>query len=117
MKKQYHKHDRALKKVTTLKNNARRVFYRAKREELPPNEILSLAKKFFELVRQHSSLKKRSQKKSQDNAAKKARQRCYKTFGSLQKICWMMMKLVRLHQNSQRMLPMISSPLLICRTQ
>ena len=78
--KKYAKHERALKTVTNLKNNARRDFRKAKREGFPPNAILAVARNFFKLVRQHSSLKKKSQQASLSSAARKARQRCYKNF-------------------------------------
>jgi len=51
------KHDRALKKVTQLKNEARREFQRANKHGLLPETIQPLACKFFELVREHSRLK------------------------------------------------------------
>ena len=71
--KKYAKHERALKTVTNLKNNARRDFRKAKREGFPPNAILAVARNFFKLVRQHSSLKKKSQQASLSSAARKAK--------------------------------------------
>ena len=48
MKRQ--KHDRALKRVTELKNRARREFRQAKRQGSTREEIQSLARSFFDLV-------------------------------------------------------------------
>ena len=39
-----------------------------------------MARDFFKLVRQHSSLKIKSQQASLSSAARKVRQRCYKNF-------------------------------------
>lgn len=61
------KHDRALKKVAELKNKARKDFR-------------SLARNFFDLVRQHNKLKRRSVKSSETVSAKLARKRCHKDF-------------------------------------
>ena len=54
------RHDRALKKVTTLKNEARKEFRRAKRNGTVEDEVSTLAKNFFQSVRKRSALKKKS---------------------------------------------------------
>jgi len=74
------KHDRALKKVTELKNKARREFRQAKRQGSAKEEIQSLARNFFDLVWQQSALKKRSKQDSETRSAKAAREHYYKHF-------------------------------------
>ena len=76
----HEKHDRALKKVTELKNKARKDLRQAKREGKTGEVILSLARNFFSLVRQQSQLKKKSRKSSEASSAKKTRQHCHKNF-------------------------------------
>ena len=76
----HQKHDRALKRVTELKNKARRDFRQAKRQGSAREEIQSLARNFFDLVRQQSALKKRSKQNSETRSAKTARQHCHKHF-------------------------------------
>ena len=56
------KHERALKKVTELRNKARKEFRQAKRDGRLREDVQTLAKNFFDLVRQHSKLKRRSLK-------------------------------------------------------
>ncbi len=72
-------HDRALK-VSELKKKARKEFRQARREGKVVEEIQSLARNFFNLIRQHSSLKKKSQRLSETGSAKKARKWCHRDF-------------------------------------
>ena len=53
-------HNRALKKVTQLKNDARKAFRRAKRLGESVSTIQSLSAKFLSLLRDHSRLKRKS---------------------------------------------------------
>ena len=73
-------HDRALKKVTELRNIARKKFREAKRNGLPVEEIQSLGCAFFDLVRQHSLLKRKSSKHSQQNLSRRVRDQCHRHF-------------------------------------
>jgi len=68
------KHERALRKVTELRNKAREDFRRAKREGRLQEDIQSFARNFFDLVRQHSKVKRRAEKLRGLDSAKKARQ-------------------------------------------
>lgn len=70
--KQHQKHDRALKKVTELKNAARKEFRLAKKNNNVGDNIKSLANNFFKLVRKQSYLRKQSTKDSNFKSAKKA---------------------------------------------
>ncbi len=72
----HQKHERALKKVKDLKSKARKEFRQAKREGRLREEVQSLAKNFFALVRQHSTLKKQSRKSTDAASAKATRKRC-----------------------------------------
>ncbi len=74
------KHDRALKKVKDLKSKARKVFRQAKREGRLGEEVQSLAKNFFNLVRQHNKLKKQSRKSTDAASTKATRKRCHQDF-------------------------------------
>ena len=76
----HQKHDRALKRVTELKNRARREFRQAKRQGSTREEIQSLARSFFDPVRKQSALKKRSKRDSETRSAKTARAHCHKHF-------------------------------------
>ena len=73
-------HDRALGKVTKLKNEAHQVFRRAKRLEAGAPTVQSLATKFLSLVRDHSRLKKASSRRFLHTEAKIARQQCRQNF-------------------------------------
>lgn len=75
-------HDRALKKVTKLKNEARSQFRKAKRNGSLADEVTTLAKNFFKLVRKQSALKKQSNKAQLNSTAAKERQECHKHFWS-----------------------------------
>ena len=72
--------DRALEKVTVMKNDARRKFRDAKRKGTLPEETAILAKSFFQLVRQQSSLKKKSDKAKLAKSTKRVRRECHKNF-------------------------------------
>ena len=78
--KKVEKHDRALKKVRQLKNEARRDLRQAKKEGLEPGSILSLSRKFFKLVREHSQLKRSSVSSQEKAQSRKARQHCHRNF-------------------------------------
>ena len=55
--KKRERHERALKKVKQLKNEARKEFRRAKEQGLQFKSIQMFAHTFFKLVREHSHLK------------------------------------------------------------
>ena len=74
------KHERALKKVTDLKKRAKKDFREAKKKGFPTEEIQSLARNFFDLVRSQSKLKKQSRQATQNSSSRRARQMCYKDF-------------------------------------
>ena len=73
-------HDRALKEVTCLKNEARRALRRAKSECANRDTIQSLAANFLSLLRQHSHLKRVSSQKLRHKEAKAVRERCHRNF-------------------------------------
>ena len=74
-----------MKKVKKLKNEARRELRQAKRESIPPDSISSLAQKFFELVREHSRLKRASNSSQKQDQVRKARRQCYRHFWKFEK--------------------------------
>ena len=84
-KSKHQKHQKALKKVTSLKNQARKDYRRARSAGFPPHENLALARNFYTLIRQHNSIKKKSQRDSDFLKAKHARQCCYKNFWTFAK--------------------------------
>ena len=73
-------HDRALKEVTRLKNEARQALRRARRQGESVSTILSLSGKFLSLVRDHSRLKRESSRRLQSKEARFARQECHPNF-------------------------------------
>ena len=73
-------HDRALKKVTQLKNDARRALRRAKKLGESAPIIQSLAANFLYLLRTHSRLKRDSSHRLQHMEAKIARNECNQDF-------------------------------------
>lgn len=73
------RHDRALKKVTELKKKAKKEFRTAQREGFPQEQIQSLARNFFDLVRQ-SRLKRKSQQAGERTSARRPRQDCFRNF-------------------------------------
>ena len=71
---------RPLKKVTELKNKARKEFRDAKRNGLCPVVITNVARNFFKLIREHNKVKKKT---SQDRAMltrKQLRRACHINF-------------------------------------
>ena len=76
----FRQHDRALKRVTRLKNEARQTLRQAKRKGESGTVLSSLAAKFLSLLRTHSRLKRKSQKRYSQNEVKSVRQRCYLDF-------------------------------------
>ena len=73
-------HDRALKEVTRLKNEARRALRKAKREGASGPTVQSLTGKFLSLLRQHSRLNRDSSRRLQHKEAKLAREQCHHNF-------------------------------------
>ena len=66
-------HDRALKEVTRLKNEARRALRSAKREGVSADAIQSLAANFLSLLRQHSRLRRESSQRLREKEARVVR--------------------------------------------
>ena len=66
--------------LTELKNKARRGSQTGQETNAAREEIQSLARNFFDLVRQESTLKKRSKQDSETTSAKTAREHCHKHF-------------------------------------
>ena len=83
--KRREKHDRALKTVKRLKNEARCEFQKAKKHGLSPENIQPLAHKFFDLVREHSQVKRSSITRQQRANAQKSGITAIVTSGSLPK--------------------------------
>lgn len=73
-------HDRALKKATNLKNEARKELRKAKRQGKNTTEIISLSGRFLTLLRNHSHLKRESTRRLQDKEARFAREECHRNF-------------------------------------
>ena len=73
-------HDRALKKVTQLKNKARQALRRAKRQGESSPAVQSLAANFLTLLRDHSRLKRESSRRLHHKEAKVAREECHRDF-------------------------------------
>ena len=69
-------HDKALKKVTLLKNQTWQALHKAKRQG-DSTSIQSLAAKFLSLLRTHSRLKKKSSQRLHHQQAKVVRDECY----------------------------------------
>lgn len=74
------KHERALRKVTQLKKNARKELRTAKALGLPSENIQPIAQTFFNLVREHSHLKRASQSSQKQTQMSKTRQSCHHHF-------------------------------------
>ena len=70
-------HDRALKKVTQLKNEARRALHRAWKCD---ESVSTLAAKFLSLIRDNSRLKRASARRLHQKDAKIAREECHTNF-------------------------------------
>ena len=73
-------HNRVLKEVTRLKNEARRAFRRAKREGASDDIIQSLAANFLSLLRQHSRLSRESSTRLKHKEAGVAREESHRNF-------------------------------------
>ena len=73
-------HDRALKEVTRLKNQARSALRKAKREGASDDVIQSLAANFLSLLRWHSQLCRDSSIRLREKEAKVAREECSRNF-------------------------------------
>ena len=78
--KRREKHNRALKTVKRLKNEARREFQKAKKDGVSPENIQQLARKFFDLVREHSRVKRSSITTQQRANSRKVRHHCHRHF-------------------------------------
>ena len=74
------RHDRELKMVTNLKNEARKKVRAAKKDNKPPGVVAALTGSFLSLLRQHSRLKQLSIKSLYTRNTKEIRQRCHKNF-------------------------------------
>ena len=77
---QERQHNRALKKVTILKNEARLALRQAKRSNREKEEIRSHCGKFLSLLRDHSQLKRTSDCKGKELEAKEVRKQCHENF-------------------------------------
>ena len=73
-------HDRALKRVTRLKNEARQALRHAKRQGETGSTLHTLAANFLSLLRTHSRLRRALQRRLLHNEAKSARERCHQDF-------------------------------------
>ena len=73
-------HDRALKRATRLKNEARKALREARRQGESESVILSLSGKFLSLLRDHSRLRCESARRLQSREAKFAREECHQNF-------------------------------------
>lgn len=74
------RHERALAAVTKLKNEARRELRQAKRSGISIDTIQSISRKFFDLVREHSRVKRSSVSSAKYAQARQARQQCHQDF-------------------------------------
>ena len=74
------KHDRTLKTVTAAKKQAKKAYQQTVREGKPQEEIVSLASNYFTLVRQHSSLKKKSGASKERVSVDATRRQCHSNF-------------------------------------
>ena len=79
-KKRPRQHDRTLKRVTRLKNEARQALRRARRQGESVSTIQSLSGNFLSLLREHSHLKRKSSRRLQDKEASIAREECHRNF-------------------------------------
>ena len=73
-------HDRALKRVTELKNAARQALRRAKRKGGSAVEVHARAGEFLSLLRDHSKLKKESEGRFRAAEMRSARTQCHRHF-------------------------------------
>ena len=77
---QKRQHNRALKKVTILKNEARQALRQAKRSNREKEEIHCHSGKFLSLLREHSQLKRASDCKGKELDDKEVRKQCSENF-------------------------------------
>ena len=77
---QKRQHNRALKKVTILKNEARQALRQAKRSNREKEEIHCHSGKFLSLLREHSQLKRASDCKGKELEDKEVRKQCSENF-------------------------------------
>ena len=77
---QLRQHNRALKRVTALKNSARQALRRAKRENASAEHIHSCAGQFLSLLREHSQLKRQTEGRVKETEARMARKECHSHF-------------------------------------
>ena len=73
-------HDRALKRVTRLQNEARQALRHTKRQGETGSTLHTLAANFLSLLRTHSRLRRALQRRLLQNEAKSARERCHQDF-------------------------------------
>ena len=73
-------HDRALKEVTRLKNEARQALRRARRQCESASNLKSLSGRFLSLLRDHSRLKRQSSRRLQYKETTAARKACHRNF-------------------------------------
>ena len=79
--KRQEKHVQALNSAKNCKNNARKELRQAKiNGTMSPEEIMSLARKFFQLVRTHNRCKRATQRIAHFKKAKAARHECHDNF-------------------------------------
>ena len=71
------KHDRALKKIKQLKTKAGRNFRHAKKNGALVDDMQTLAKNFFNLVRQQSKMVKKSRAASMSQSIRQERSLCH----------------------------------------
>ena len=74
------RHDRQLKKITDLKNEARKNVRMAKKERKPPSVIATLTGRFLSLLREHSRLNRISTHSIHTKNANYVRQKCHNNF-------------------------------------
>ena len=79
-KKRPRQHDRTLRRVTRLKNEARQALRRVRRQEESVSTIQSLSGNFLSLLREHSKLKRKSSRRLQDKEASIVREECHHNF-------------------------------------
>ena len=79
------RHDRQLKKITDLKNEARKNVRMEKKEKKPPSVIAKLTGRFLSLLREHSRLKRISTHLIHTKNANYVRQKCHNNFWKLAK--------------------------------
>ena len=102
-------HDRELKKVTKLKNDARRALRKAKREGESEERVQLLAAQFLSLLRSHSKLKRKSDSRGSSYNIKLERERCHRDFWKFSKELLDDTPRPRFHLIFPRAQPMISS--------